>query len=107
MKKTYTARLADLQSVLENSRTKPCDYGFLIRDFLAQEALPVVKQKHKKQLLTQELIDIITPKLKAAHFPSGSTPITYGYSLTLTITKHDNNATKTIKTETVLLSNHD
>ncbi len=101
MKKTYTTRLADLQSDLENTNTSPINYGFIIRDFLAKEALPIVQQKHKKQLLTKELLEVITPKLKSAHYPSGSTPVTTGYMLTLTITKHDKEKPKIIKSETL------
>lgn len=102
MRKTYGVRLADLQSILDNPQIKTHEYGFVIREFLANEALPVIKKK-KKKLLTPELLNIITPKLAEAGYPSGSSPINDSYTLTLTIVKNINQSVKTIKTETVIL----
>lgn len=108
MKKTYSNRLADLQSVLDDPLTPIKDYGFVIRQFLAKEALPIIKQKHKKQLLTDDLLKIITPKLKTVRYPSGSAPITDSYTLTLTVTRIVNEHQQIlIKKESILLEEQD
>lgn len=102
MRKTYPTRLTDLQKVLANPLVLPSDYGFVIRQFLAHEAIPITK-KHKKSLLTPQLIQLILPYLSRAHYPSGSAPITTINTLTFVCDPTTNTLTLTIVTLTYVI----
>lgn len=104
MRPKYTTKLSELESKLDGVDSPKNEHGFIIREFLAKEALPLTKRR-KKTLITPELLDIIKPRLAQANYPSGSTPINDSYTLTLIITRHDKDKTQIIKKEEVVITN--